>query len=495
MVGKNTSRLAYLMDAMDIMGKDLANALHVDYSLISKWKNNKRPLTTRSVYLKKIVDYILSIDSKAKKEFLLSVLKEYDPHLNSASPKDIHSCLSRWLTEPLTPIQNYNKLIFGHSKLANQAGFKVFKGNEGRRAAILELLDYVLTMPEGQQLYLVNQEDMTWLLEDSHFLNLWNQKLTQILEKNHKLKIIHSVDRQIVDLAAIIRQWLPLHLTGGIESYYFPKYVDSSFKITLFIVKNAFAVIGMIIDDNVTSRYTALYNEPITVKLYEQIFEIWLKESQPLIEVHSVVETDRFLSKVYEMGQRQENSYFYADFPLFITMSESLLIEVLRENKIEEIIIEKCLFYHKQINKNFQSNITKIINRHIYTFATLKNLSQADHVFYNDLSLITGSNVYVSKKHFQKHLQLLIARLENNESFEIALITGDKNPNIIPIILWFKQNSIITAWSSVTMPYALTASEPTLVNAFYYYYDSIWNSIPRINRRKDWVKNQLLKLI
>ena len=480
---------------MDIMGRDLATALHVDYSLISKWKNNKRPLTLRSMYLHKIADYILSIDTAAKKEFLMTLLKDYDPNLNTAAPKDVHSCLCRWLSESSQSLQNYNKLIIGHNKNAYQTGFKVFKENKGRRTAVLELLDYVLSMSEGQQLFLISQEDMSWLTEDATFLNLWNQKLTQILEKNHKLKIIHSVDREIVELAAIIRQWLPLHLTGGIESYYIPKYVDSSLKITLFIVQNTLALTGIVIDENIYTRYTALYDDYTTVKMYEKIFDTWLANSHPLIEVHSLEDTDHFLSKVYGMGQRQENSYFYTDMPLFITMSESLLIEVLHENNIEENMIKQCLFYHKQVNQNFHSNIAKITNRHIYNFAKLEHFSQTDRLFYNDLSLITGNNIFVSKEHFRKHLLLLIERLENNDNFEIALLSGDKNPNMIPIILWFKQNSIITAWSSVTMPYALTASEPTLVNAFYYYYESIWNSIPRINRRKDWVKNELLKLI
>jgi len=132
-VKKSTSRLAYLMNALNILGGDLANELHVDYSLVSKWKNNKRPLTNRSSYLKKIADYILSIDSAAKKEFIIHLLKEYDPNLNIASPKDIHSSLCRFLSESSQPIQSYNKLIYGDNKNTYQTGFKVYTGNEGKR--------------------------------------------------------------------------------------------------------------------------------------------------------------------------------------------------------------------------------------------------------------------------------------------------------------------------------------------------------------------------
>lgn len=492
---KNISKLTYLMNALDIRGIELATALHVDYSLISKWKNHKRPLTTRSVYLKKIADYILSIDSAAKKEFILQILKNYDPILQIDSPKEVHNCLCRFLSEPPQAIQSYSKPIFRENRNTYQTEFKVYKGNEGRRRAIMELLDYTLAMPEGQQLFLVNQEDMTWLVEDTNYLDSWNGKLFQLLKKNHRLKIIHSVDRQVVDLASVIRQWLPLHLTGGIESYYFPKYIDSSFKITLLIVENTAALTGIVVDEDLNTRYTALYNDKVTIKLYESIFEKWLTESLPLIEMHSITEIDHFLDKVFEMGQKSENSYFYADIPLFITLSENLLTKILQDNNIEETMIKKCLYYHQQVNSNFHSNIDRIANRHIYSLAKLENLLHADKILYNDLSLITGRNISVSKEYFQQHLRLLAERLDNNESFEIALLSTENKPNTIPVALWFKQNSLITAWSSASMPYALTANETTLVNAFYYYYDSIWNSIPRINRRKDWVKNQLYKLI
>ena len=57
MNNKYPSRLAYLMDKFTVTAKELSEALHVDHSLVSKWRNNKRNLSPRSIHLENIVNF------------------------------------------------------------------------------------------------------------------------------------------------------------------------------------------------------------------------------------------------------------------------------------------------------------------------------------------------------------------------------------------------------------------------------------------------------
>ena len=57
---QSQSRLALLMDALNISGKNLASALHVDDSLVSKWKKNHRPLTLNTPYLRPMAEFLLN---------------------------------------------------------------------------------------------------------------------------------------------------------------------------------------------------------------------------------------------------------------------------------------------------------------------------------------------------------------------------------------------------------------------------------------------------
>jgi hypothetical protein len=137
-------------------------------------------------------------------------------------------------------------------------------GNDGRREAVLQFLDHILTLPQGQQLYLMSQEDLAWLIEDRDFLAVWQAKLAQLLQNRHKIRIIHWVDRSVDSLNSIIGYWLPLHLTGGIESWFFPKYSDSPFQTTLFILENDLAITGMSSPNLKDHRYTAMFRDPVS---------------------------------------------------------------------------------------------------------------------------------------------------------------------------------------------------------------------------------------
>jgi len=40
-----------------------------------------------------------------------------------------------------------------HSRYSHDASYTVYLGDDGRREAVLQFLDYTLTLPQGQQLW------------------------------------------------------------------------------------------------------------------------------------------------------------------------------------------------------------------------------------------------------------------------------------------------------------------------------------------------------
>jgi transcriptional regulator with XRE-family HTH domain len=57
------SRFEILLNAFRISGKELAELLHIDSSLVSKWKNNKRSMKSNSPHLNSIVQHFIALDS------------------------------------------------------------------------------------------------------------------------------------------------------------------------------------------------------------------------------------------------------------------------------------------------------------------------------------------------------------------------------------------------------------------------------------------------
>jgi transcriptional regulator with XRE-family HTH domain len=485
-------RLAFLMETMGITGAELARALHIDDSLVSKWKSGKRRLSQKNNYLKKISNYILLVDERTGYRFVKQLLREYDPGNDLESIDNLSNCLCRWLSEQ-KPYEFTLGALFYRNNLrdAYHAGFKVYRGNTGRRAAVLEFFDAVLSMPEGQQLLLVSQEDMSWMLEDLTFLNTWKHKLTEVIKRNNKIKIIHWVDRNIENLTAIINYWLPLHLEGKIASFYYSLYWDSPFKTTYFVVENSFAITGMSQGDDYKNRYTAFYHDPATIAHFEWVFKTILTKCRPLIEVYPIEETNGLVNRVMDVKLEKENSYLVTDTPLFMTMSRDLIMEVLTETPAEPAQIERCLDHHRDFNR---VTSTTLLNRHIYSTKKLEQAMESGRISYKLLSGILGFKVTASKNHFIKHILLLIERLED-DNFEIALTPGNFPTETVPVNLFLKQYSFVMAWSKEQLRFVILADEPTVVTAFNNFYEQVWHSIPRINRDKARVKDYLHKLI
>jgi len=492
-----SSRLSYLMTISGINGRELANALHVDYSLVSKWKNNKRPLNRRSVHLKKIAEYFVLLDSTNDDKLIFQVLRNYDPNLEVDSLEDLSNVLCNWLIEPVDNL-NLSNYIYDKNTESNKytSTYEVFLGNKGRRKAVIQFLDYALSLTEGQTILLISQDDMCWMTEDKIFLQLWESKLAQLLKKDHRIKIVHSVDRQIETLSNIIKQWLPLHMTGKIESYYYPKYSDFPLKTTLYIIKNHLVVVGFDADNtDKSSRYTSLFYDKVTVKQYTLVFEKLIGECRPLIESYLKKGSDKVPIRIFESGIKKENSYLFAEAPMFLTMSKELLVEVLTKNLVKAEIINQCILYHQQINSNFKNNIVTTINRHIYDLDKLERLACQEYIINYELSYIIGKKILVPKELFSRHIELLIARLNDYSNYEIALISSIEEDQLVKVNFWIKQNKLLTAWPVDEINLVAFAKEPTIINAFYHYYDSLWNSIPRINRNHEWVRTKLLNLI
>jgi hypothetical protein len=471
------------MDTMGVTGRKMAAAIHVDPSLVSKWRNNHRLLSNRSVHLLKIVEYLAAYDSSPS---LKEVLESYGFEVDWDNQEELLDWLCRWLTDPSPlPVSTLGPLS-NRSRYSQDASHTIYLGNDGRREAVLRFLDHILTLPQGQQLYLMSQEDLAWLIEDRDFLAMWQAKLARLLENKHRIRIIHWVDRSVDSLNSIIGYWLPLHLTGGIESWFFPRYSDSPFQITLFILENDLAITGMSSPNLKDHRYTAMFSDPITIKQCQWVFSTYLSDCHPLIGVHPKREMQRILAKTGPK-HTEELAYLIWEPPLFVTMSQSLLTSILARNNVEGHLIQECQGYHQQVAGAEYS----LASRLLCNIDGLKKALQGTQFLCEELTAITGHPIQVSREDLIRYVHELVESLFANKGMEIAFFSA---PGRAPVNLFLRDSDMVLAWSK-ELPYAAAVSEPTIVKAFSRYYDELWESIPRVNRDRTWVIDELLRLI
>ena len=108
-----------------------------------------------------------------------------------------------------------------------------------------------------------------------------------------------------------------------------------------------------------------------------------------------------------------------------------------------------------------------------------------------EVTAITGHPIQVSREDLIRYVHELVESLLANKGMEIAFFSA---PGRAPVNLFLRDSDMVLAWSK-ELPHAAAVSEPTIVKAFSRYYDELWESIPRVNRDRTWVIDELLRLI
>ncbi|WP_026659503.1 hypothetical protein [Butyrivibrio sp. AC2005] len=110
----------------------------------------------------------------------------------------------------------------------------LYDGYEGLRAAVLRFLGNA-AKNAPKELLLYSDQDMEWMIEDPDFRLKWASLMFACVKNGTKIRIIHNIERNIDEMNAAIISWLPLYMTGMIESYYHTEPGNSRFSFTLFL--------------------------------------------------------------------------------------------------------------------------------------------------------------------------------------------------------------------------------------------------------------------
>lgn len=485
----NQSRLGLIMDTLQVSGQELAAAIHVDNTLVSKWKNKRRTLTLGSEHVNLIAEFLLASEDQQGVHIIADLLKQIEPEITTKSLEDKVKCLGRWLTDSvfLSYADSKKEVISRQPDGSYEASIRIWQGNEGKRSAVLFFLNEVLSINRKVQLLLVSQESMNWLTEDHDFLRKWQHLLMQILKRGHHIKIIHWVDRNPTCIDSILDYWIPLHLTGQIESWFLPMYVDPTSLQTIFVANQAMALTGITSADAEEAICTSLVRDPLSLSQYTSVFYGMQSQCKQLIQIcppeRFLPLIDDKLSALPVKGDQLISCYY----PLFLTMPLELFCDVLRANNVDNAVFEQIVGCYKRFHQhNTNASLTNATYLAIPEEGFIQYISE--QVFFcHYLSLLVGKPIEISQDHRVDHVYHMIEILRTSSEFRLGLA-----PQLDTYSLWITENDSVLVWSNqAELSHVAHVVEPTVVKSFFDRYRRKWLTIPRIKRNVDQVTESL----
>lgn len=477
------------MTLTGVTGKELSNCLHFDMSLISRWKNGNRKIRNEA-YLSELSDFFYRYREGGFIELYCTLT-----NTRSRDASEVISAIGSWLSSPIAE-EDFLAAESLKDSRRGQTYMTSYQGNAGRRQGVMELLATVISVGGQGKIYLISQEDMSWLTEEAEFSRQWASAMMRCIQLGYEIYIIHSIRRSMQELNEAFIQWVPFYMTGKVHAYYLAESKSMLPVQTLFIVENMLLCEGNCFTGDMDERFTMLTNDVISIQNRQNCYQLLLDQATKLNDIFRKDSMPQIINSVITVGANKEDSLFKAEELFFSTMKISLLQDILEANAVDDSIKELCVKFHQKLSLNFNQNVAMFSNKHIYNLSTLIEQAESGNFKGVLLSIIAGQEIYINSKQFVEHIQSTIERLKTNPKYEIGLyLTQNTHLPLEELDFWVKEGYYLTMWSKRSYEFIQVSTEPTMIEIIKRFYKQLWEMIPLVDKDKEHVIEHLEKLI
>lgn len=296
----------------------------------------------------------------------------------------------------------------------------VYYGIEGKRQAAEYFLKDVIARNQPQTLLLYSDEATDWMTEDREFAIKWSRLMISALSRGNKIKIIHTVSRNLDEMLNAISQWMPLYMSGAIEPYYYPKKRDGLFKKTLFISPGVSAVVASSVGNMAGQAANLLIRNEDVIEAFTAEFNQHLSQCKPLMRIFSSKEVKTYLDTLTEFEKEKSNAVIRTESLSLVTMPDAVASEIIGRFNAPDWDLKS---YHKNRKKTFEENLkTNTVFEIIPKFDL--ELVNRNEVIVSFSDMMNGGALHYTKEEYVKHLEHIAYLLEEHKNFHIKMIEG-----------------------------------------------------------------------
>lgn len=474
-----SNNLNTLITSLNINTHEMSKYIVFDASHISRIRYGKAKPSNPVEFSNKICSYILNRyknPDDINNLMMITGCKKSD-----LSNEKIYSTLFNWLTSEIVPVKNqisdflhhldsfnlddYIKVIkFDELKVPSipfyKAKTKHYYGIEEMKQGELNFFKGTVLSKSKEDIFMCSDMPMEDMAKDIDFGKKWMFAIAMCLKKGHHLNIIHNLDRPFNEMMLGLESWIPIYMTGQISPYYLSNLKNNIYN-HLNYVSAAAALSGECINGFHNKGMYYLTTNKNEIEYYKEKSDLLLKKAKPLMEIYresNIKEYHLFLKK--DENIECDRTRYISSLPLF-TISDELLIKILKRNKLTKEEINKIIKY-KNNEFKYMNSILKKNKVFDYIYVIKEN------EFISDTPSISLNNLFIDKiinytyKEYIEHLKLTNEYAKNNNNYNI-LTEKDKTFKNITITILKNNHIIISKNSNPTIHFVIR--HPKLVAA------------------------------
>lgn len=481
-----SEKLNLLMNITHTINSTLAHTICLDPSFISRLRRGVRTPSKNQNYVKSIALYFARNCNMDYQKVALCQALKITPNNLPTKNENISELIYKWLLEEIieetNPITNFLQGVseFSFKRSTQNKAFdvssssesiltngEVFYGIEGKQNAVITFLYQVLKNKSPQTLLLYSDEDLEWLTINHEFTVKWKTLLSKVILNGNKIKIIHTVNRNLDEMLSAIKEWLPIYMTGSIQPYYYPKVRDRVFSRTLFILPDTVALASTSVGNSARTAANFLYTNKNTINALVEEYNNYLSMCRPLMRIFTSNNKDNYLANLSEFEAEDGPSIIKTSELSSITMpmfvAESLLACTDIDTK------QQLLSFHKKRIDNFENNLKNHSFTQIISLPEVETIKRgAVKVDFSDL--LSGNQLFYNQEQFIQHIRNIIRLMKTFDNYSVTL---DSSSNSAEYMLYTKEciGIIVAKTSLPSVVFAI--NESNMVASFWDYMNVI----------------------
>ncbi len=474
-----SNNLNTLITSLNINTHEMSKYIVFDASHISRIRYGKAKPSNPVEFSNKICSYILN--RYKNPDDINNLMMIIGCKKSDLSNEKIYSTLFNWLTSEIVPVKNqisdflhhldsfnlddYIKVIkFDELKVPNipfyKAKTKHYYGIEEMKQGELNFFKGTVLSKSKEDIFMCSDMPMEDMAKDIDFGKKWMFAIAMCLKKGHHLNIIHNLDRPFNEMMLGLESWIPIYMTGQISPYYLSNLKNNVYN-HLNYVSAAAALSGECINGFHNKGMYYLTTNKNEIEYYKEKSDLLLKKAKPLMEIYresNIKEYHLFLKK--DENIVCDRTRYISSLPLF-TISDELLIKILKRNKLSKEEINKIFKYKNDEFKYMNSILKKNkVFDYIYVIKEDEFISDTPSLLLNNLFI--DKIINYTYKEYIEHLKLTNEYAKNNNNYNI-LTEEDKTFKNITITILKNNHVIISKNSNPTIHFVIR--HPKLVAA------------------------------
>ena len=474
-----SNNLNTLITSLNINTHEMSKYIVFDASHISRIRYGKAKPSNPVEFSNKICSYILN--RYKNPDDINNLMMIIGCKKSDLSNEKIYSTLFNWLTSEIVPIKNqisdflhhldsfnlddYIKVIkFDELKVPSipfyKAKTKHYYGIEEMKQGELNFFKGTVLSKSKEDIFMCSDMPMEDMAKDIDFGKKWMFAIAMCLKKGHHLNIIHNLDRPFNEMMLGLESWIPIYMTGQISPYYLSNLKNNIYN-HLNYVSAAAALSGECINGFHNKGMYYLTTNKNEIEYYKEKSDLLLKKAKPLMEIYresNIKEYHLFLKK--DENIEYDRTRYISSLPLF-TISDELLIKILKRNKLTKEEINKIIKYKNNEFKYMNSILKKNkVFDYIYVIKEDEFISDTPSLLLNNLFI--DKTINYTYKEYIEHLKLMNEYAKNNKNYNV-LTEEDKTFKNITITILKNNHVIISKNSNPTIHFVIR--HPKLVAA------------------------------